>query len=222
MSASPWPLLRRRECLVPTWRGWLLLVGAFLALFYVCVHQIYHFLAPSHPLPGGVLVVEGWAPDYAFRVAMDEFRTNHYERVYVTGGPVEFGSFLSEYRTYAERGTAVLVNLGLNTNAVQAVPAPRSQQDRTYTSATTLRDWWREHSLAPAKVHLLTVGTHARRSRLFYQKALGKNVSVGVTAIPDQNYDPRHWWRYSAGVRGVIDETIAYIYAKWFFRARGE
>jgi len=35
--------------------------------------------------------------------------------------------------------------------------------------------------------------------------------------VPDKDYDPERWWRYSAGVRGVIDESVAYIYAKFFF-----
>jgi L,D-peptidoglycan transpeptidase YkuD (ErfK/YbiS/YcfS/YnhG family) len=31
------------------------------------------------------------------------------------------------------------------------------------------------------------------------------------------DYNPKQWWRYSDGVREVIGESIAYIYAKFFF-----
>jgi uncharacterized SAM-binding protein YcdF (DUF218 family) len=212
-----WGLLRRRQCRVPTWRGWLALALLGAALGTLAVRGIYPFLAVNEPMPGGLLVVEGWASDYALATAIAEFNRNHYDKVYVTGGPLEVGSALFAYRTWAELGAASLVRLGLSTNVVQAVPAPQVSQDRTYTSAASLRDWLREHQVAPTKVHLLTEGAHARRSRLLFRRALGEEFVVGVTAMPVMEYDPRHWWRSSAGVRGVIGETLAYSYARLFF-----
>jgi len=66
-------------------------------------------------------------------------------------------------------------------------------------------------------INVLTEDAHARRTRLLYQKAFGKNVAVGVIAISNPDYDPKDWWRYSEGVREVIGESIAYIYAQFFF-----
>jgi hypothetical protein len=63
----------------------------------------------------------------------------------------------------------------------------------------------------------LTQGAHARRTRLLYQKAFGKNVAVRVIAASNPDYDSAKWWRYSDGVREVISESIAYIYARFFF-----
>jgi hypothetical protein len=40
---------------------------------------------------------------------------------------------------------------------------------------------------------------------------------VGIISVPDPDYDASHWWRSSDGVREVLDEGIAYIYAKFFF-----
>jgi hypothetical protein len=37
-----------------------------------------------------------------------------------------------------------------------------------------------------------------------------------VIAVANPDYDARHWWRYSEGVRDVISEGIAYLYAKFF------
>ena len=217
-----WGLLRRRPCLIPTWRGWLVLGLSFAMLALGVLRGLYPFLSPVKPIPEGVLVIEGWAPDYSLETAIAEFRQNHYEKLYVTGGPLEFGTFLSEFRTYAERGAASLLKMGLTTNEVQAVPAPFARQDRTYTAAAALRDWLRERRLAPTKIHLLSDGPHARRSWLLYRKAFGKGVEVGVTSIPSRFYDPHNWWRSSAGVRNVVDETVAYVYAILFFRTRGE
>jgi uncharacterized SAM-binding protein YcdF (DUF218 family) len=212
-------LLRRRQCLVPTLRGWLVLLLICTALVLVGARGIHPFLAVNAPLPGGVLVVEGWGPDYALQAALEEFNRNHYEKLLVTGGPLEQGVPLSEYKTYAELGAATLLKLGMSTNAVQAVPSPLVRRDRTYTSALSLRNWLDEHGMAPASINLITVGPHARRSRLLFEKALGKGVRVGVTAVPVNDYDPRRWWRSSAGVRAVISEALAYGYARVLFRA---
>jgi uncharacterized SAM-binding protein YcdF (DUF218 family) len=212
-----WGLLRRRQCLVPTWRAWLALALIVAALATLAVRGIHPFLAVNEPMPGGLLVVEGWASDYALAAAVAEFNRNHYDKVYVTGGPLDAGSALVAYRTWAELGTSSLLKLGLSTNLVQAVPAPQVRQDRTYASACSLRDWLREHHVAPTKVHLLTEGAHARRSRLLFERALGRGFVVGVTAMPVRDYDPEHWWRSSAGVRGVMGETLAYVYARLFF-----
>ena len=212
-----WGLLRRRSCLVPTWRGWLVLILGFMALGFGFASSIYPFLAPTAPLPGGVLVIEGWAPDYALEAAVAEFRHHHYDKLFVIGGPIDQGAPLIQYKTYAEVGMATLLKLGLNTDEVQAVPAPGVRQDRTYAAAVALAQWWRDHGLAPAKVHFLGGGPHTRRSWLLVQKALGSSANVGVTAIEPRDYDPKHWWRYSAGVRGILDETVAYFYARCLF-----
>ncbi len=218
-KTAGWGLLRRRQCLVPTWRGALVLLLMLVALAILGAHTIYPFLAVTAPAPGGVLVVEGWASDRVMEASITEFRRNHYDKLFVTGGPIERGVPLSEYNNYAELGATILVKLGLGTNVVQAVPAPAVKQDRTYASAAQLKRWLREHQLSPNKVNLITVGAHSRRSRLLFQCALGRNVTVGVIAMDDDDFDWKQWWRSSQGVRTVIGETLAYGYARLLFVA---
>jgi hypothetical protein len=69
----------------------------------------------------------------------------------------------------------------------------------------------------PAEFNLISVGPHARRSRLLFEKAFGREVRVGIIALESQDYDPQHWWRSSMGVRVVTDELIAYSYARLLF-----
>ncbi len=215
-------LLQRRQCLVPTWRGWVGLVLALAGLAIIGVHTVYPFLAVNAPIPGGVLVVEGWTPDWAMEATVAEFRQHHYDKIFVTGIPMERGIPLSEYKTYAELGAAILLKLGLDTNTVQAVPVPAVRADRTYASAVGLRRWLRAHNMAPASVNLVTGGPHARRSRLLFQKALGNGVKVGVMPIAPRDFEPGRWWRSSPGVRVVIGEVLAYGYARILFRAPKE
>jgi len=210
-------LLRRRQCLVPTLRGWVVLALVLAGLVLLAGREVYPFLAVTDPVPGGVLVVEGWAPDYMLETAIAEFRRNHYTGLYVTGIPLDNGAPLSEYKNYAYLGAATLVKLGLSTNEVQAVPTGLTRRDRTYAMALSLKHWWREHQMAPTKVNLMTGGPHARRSRLLFEKALGKGVTVGVIAMAADDYDERHWWHSSQGVRVTIGEAIAYAYARLLF-----
>jgi hypothetical protein len=42
-------------------------------------------------------------------------------------------------------------------------------------------------------------------------------MTVGIIAVSNPEFNPRQWWRYSDGVREVIGESIAYVYARFFF-----
>ena len=84
-------------------------------------------------------------------------------------------------------------------------------------SAVALRDWFHEHNMNVPSVNVITEGAHARRTRLMFEKALGKDIAVGIIAVPNPDYDQRRWWRYSDGVKEVSSETLAYIYARLFF-----
>lgn len=212
-----WGLLRRRECLLPSWRGWLLLLLAGWLLAIGSVRKVYSFLAVTDPVAGGALVIEGWAPDYALAEVVTEFRRHHYTRVYVVGVPLERGAPLSEYKTYAELGANTLLKLGLDRDSVQAVPTPAVRQDRTYASALVLKQWLQEHNAMPVEFNLISLGPHARRSRLLFEKAFGRDARVGIIALENQDYDPGHWWKSSQGVRTVMDEIIAYGYARLLF-----
>jgi uncharacterized SAM-binding protein YcdF (DUF218 family) len=130
------------------------------------------------------------------------------------------GGYVNDYQTEAGVGADLLVENGIPRDAVEMVPSRVMDRDRTYGSAVALRNWLHEHNLLPASINVLTEDVHARRSRMLFQEALGKGIEVGIIAVPNPDYDSRYWWRYSAGVKGVSSETIAYVYAKFFFYPR--
>ena len=197
-----------------TLRGWLLLVLSVTVFSVVTIRELYPFLAVTEPVGSGLLVVEGWVTDITMNAAFTEFKQHNYKKICVTGGPIEHTAWANYYKTYAEEGKATLLRLGLHENEVQALPSPWVRKDRTYASAAALAKWIRYNGAAFSTIHLITEGAHARRSRLLFQKALGRGVKVGVTSVPDSEYDPEQWWRSSAGVRMVLGETIAYVYAR--------
>jgi uncharacterized SAM-binding protein YcdF (DUF218 family) len=97
------------------------------------------------------------------------------------------------------------------------VPSHVIGRDRTYSSAIALRDWLREHDVEVRSLNIVTEGAHARRTRLLFEKALGPGVTVGVIAASSPDFNAKHWWRYSEGVEDVIDQGVAYVYARFFF-----
>ncbi|HLX71716.1 MAG TPA: hypothetical protein VKV04_19050, partial [Verrucomicrobiae bacterium] len=116
--------------------------------------------------------------------------------------------------TYADWGASKLKRLGLANDLVEPVPCWVRQRDRTYHSAVAVRKWFEGKGIAVRSIDLLSYGPHARRSRLLFERALGKNVRVGIVAADVQDYDSQRWWRSSEGVRDVVGEAIAYLYAR--------
>lgn len=210
-------LATRRERWGPSWKGWLviglLVIGTAGSLTYAA----YPFLAVTHRVNADTLVVEGWVHQYAIRAAVNEFQAGSYERVFTTGGPVTgMGGYTNDYNTSATQAAAQLQAEGLSADLIQAVPAHISDRDRTYSAARALRDWLSKHHSSVRAINVLTQDVHARRTRLLFKRALGDRTTVGVIAVANPDYDARHWWRYSEGVRDVISECIAYLYAKLF------
>jgi hypothetical protein len=80
-----------------------------------------------------------------------------------------------------------------------------------------LKNWLRQHGIVHTNINVITIGTHARRSRLLCGKAFGTGCKIGIICLEDHNYDPKRWWESSAGVRAVIGESIGYVYARLFF-----
>ena len=215
-------LLRRREVLAPTWRGWIVLLLLMVLLAVGFIRSIHPFLALSEPTNGGTLVAEGWVPDYVLRAAVDEFQRHNYDGFYITGGPLDWGAPLSKYKTHAELGASTVVRLGLDSSLVDAVPTPDVHRDKTYASAVALKKWLAKQDRDVRKLTVISHGTHARRTRLLYQMAFGPGTEIGIIAVPDRDYEASRWWDSSDGVRDVINETVAYLYARLLFRAPKE
>jgi len=209
-------LLRRNECLCPTLAGGLLLLLLLGVATALLLSQVHGFLSSSHPLGREVLVIEGWLGDAELVDAVARQKAGSYSFVVTTGGPIGQGGFLTEYKSYAQLSQASLLKIGLNV-PVFAVPSPEVRKDRTYASALALKQWLAGHYPEVRSFDLMSSGPHARRSHMLYQKAFGDAFSIGIIALPPTAYDASRWWVSSAGVRTVIGESIAWLYAAIFF-----
>jgi hypothetical protein len=222
MKQGFWGLLVRKERWGLSWRGWLAVGLIVLLIGWLILLEIQSFLAVTHRVDSRVLVVEGWIHEYAIIDAVREFNTGHYRQVYVTGGPVDgLPAYVNDFQTSASVGADILKKDGIPDRFVQMVPSRVMYRDRTYSSAIALRNWFREHNISVQSFNVLTEDDHARRTWLLFQEAFGKDVQIGVISVPNPSYDASHWWRYSQGVRDIIGEGLAYIYAKFFFWPKG-
>jgi len=195
-----------------------LVAAAALVVGLLVFSNIYPFLAVTQRVPSDTLVVEGWIHEFAIQAAVEEYYLGGYRRLFTTGGPVPGnGGYVNDFRTSASVGAELLKKFGIPGKSVEMVPSHVIGRDRTYSSAVALRNWVRAHHVEVDSLNVMTEDTHARRTRLLFAKAFGPNVRVGVIAVPDPDYDARHWWRYSEGVEKVIEGSVAYIYAVFFF-----
>ncbi len=199
-------------------RGWLVVATLAGLAAYICVANLYEFLAVTSRVDSDTLVVEGWIHEYATRLAAEEFRQGRYRYLFTTGGPVVGkGGYINDYNTSASVGAHLMKKAGIPPELVQMVPSRVNDRDRTYSSAVALRNWYGDHNIQMRSVNVVTEGAHARRTRLLFKEALGRDVAVGIIAVSSPDYRNEQWWRYSDGVREVIGEGLAYAYAKLFF-----
>jgi hypothetical protein len=171
---------------------------------------INRFLAVTDRVHSDILVVEGWIDSYVMNQAACEFKRGNYRQLILVRG---FDT--DDYQT--ERSRNQLVNHGVPPDLIQVVNSSAVRKDRTYHLALAVKGWLAGNAMTVSALDVVTLGPHARRSRLMFEKAFGKSVKVGIIALDDFAYDPQHWWRSSEGVREVVGEVIAYLYARFYF-----
>lgn len=205
--------IQRKEVWVLTSHGWLFFLFFCLTFILVVLVHLYSFLAPTSPIKADVLVVEGWMGDYGLKNAIKEFEKGGYQALITTGTPLGQGHYLSEYKSTAELAAATLIALGFDRDKLVAIPAADAVINRTAASAMALREWIAQSGLNVKSINLYSSDVHTRRSWLIFKQVLAPQIQVGVIAAPPYDYNPQKWWSSSQGVRLMISETIAYLYA---------
>jgi hypothetical protein len=211
-------LLVRRQHWTLSRPAKLLIVAMALGVVLMLKEFLHPFLATADPVPAEVLVVEGWSPPYAMKQAAAEFWLAGYKRILVTRPVFDPLDADSNNPLSADYMVRVLIKFGAPQGRVETVSFSAVNKDRTFHSALAVKQWLRQNGLSVAALDVATMGTHARRSRLLYQRAFGNDVKIGVIPLQNVEYDPARWWAYSEGVREVVGEGIAYVYARFLFR----
>ena len=211
---------QKKQITTPTRFGWILVLFCIFTITILPILKIHSFLAVSNPVNSKVLIVEGWVPDYCLEKAYRFYNIQPVNTIFITGGPLEQGSYLKEFKSFAALGAATLKKLGIPDSILNEVPAPSVQKDRTYTSAMALKTWLTLKNKQYSSVNILTLGIHARRSGILFKKALGNSTDVGIISITDRDYNPDTWYTSSCGLKMVITELISYLYTKASFSSQ--
>ena len=215
LARIPGAFFVRRERWTLTWAGMLLMLATVTILVAAGLRDLYSFLAISSPIHGQFLVVEGWMPSYAYRETVAEFAKGKYTKVIAVGVLHENGNAGGDRDE--DFGADRLISFGIPADIVVTASNGAVQRDRTFHAAIALKEWLQRQDIRKASIDVVSLGPHARRSRLLYQEALGDDVSVGIIALDQRGIDPGHWWRTSEGARSVITEAIGYVYARFFY-----
>jgi uncharacterized SAM-binding protein YcdF (DUF218 family) len=201
-------------------KGWIWLVVVGVSIGLAGLRFIHPFLAVNAPNDSPWVVVEGWVPPPALEKVVARYRDRPVSILFTTGGPREQAYDSDRIEdTAAAEAARFLTAYGFPADRLRVVPSWKADRDRTYSSALALRDWCRSEGVEVTSLEVVSEGPHARRSRLMFQRAFGPAVDVGIVAIPNHEYDPAAWWRYSEGVKSVISEAAAYVAACLLIRA---
>lgn len=200
---------RRRAVPVPTWRFTICALLTLAALALIVGKNVHPWLAVSSPVPDAKFIaVEGWSPDYVLSATVNLAEESQATRVFTTGIPLERGSFLMSYKTYADVAANVLAKLGLDPQRICPVPCADIKSERTRAMATALKAVL-DHEPVPdtgRRLNLVTLGTHARRSHAIFKDVFGPDWQIGVISIPSVTYDADEWWKASEGAKNVMNE----------------
>jgi hypothetical protein len=203
---------KKQVIFFPTLWGWTLIFLLLLIINTFLFLTIHPFLAKTKCITSNNLIVEGWVPDYCLQKVDSIYKTGTIKRIYITGGPIERGSYLLQYNTFANLGALSLIKAGIPDSIICVVPSPFVIKDRTFTSAKSLSSWLFNNQIELKDANIVTLGVHSRRSHMVFKKVFPE-INLGVLSISNKDYEPDRWFFSSEGVKTVITETISFFYS---------
>jgi hypothetical protein len=168
-----------------------------------------------------ILLVEGWLTPHEIDMAYKEFKNNGYSYI-VTSGlrlPDEYNNgilnvrrkIINNYNSDAELARKRFLSMGIDSSLIVAIPCQRVRFNKTLTSALAVRDWLRTTNIKVKGINIVTLGPHAERTFMTYNKILDKKYDIGIISLPDYKVD--HSRRYKVLI--TLRETFKIIYY-WF------
>ena len=195
-------LLERRTGWRLSWRGRFFVLALMLAGALGFLEYAHSFLAVNEPVPADLLVMEGWAPNYTTKQAAQIFLAGKYQRLLVVRPILDLPDKYESGRYSGDYVAELLVTHGVPSDRVTTLLPPTVGKDRTYHSALAVKEWLAQQKMTVTALDVATLGPHARRSRLLYEKAFMNDVKIGIIPLDNIEYDPAHWWRTSEGGEG--------------------
>jgi DUF218 domain len=198
-------------------RKWFV-VGCFCVLLAAVPGVIWlwrsgeSYFSLTRRLPADVLVVEGWLGFYGYDgilAGAKEFEQGDYKYIVTTGGLRE-EQMGPGPRNYAEMAKQALVRFGIPQDRIIAAPTEGVEHERTFKSAVAAWNALRDKGIRSTALNVFTLGPHARRSQLVYEKVFWPDTQVGVVAWAPATYETEPWWRDRTRIKCLLKETVGY------------
>jgi len=105
--------------------------------------------------------------------AIQIYHESGYKTIIATGGKLPSGYYISGKTTMAEFIYATLLELGFDSAQIVVIPSGTIVKERPFPSGLSLENWFVEYGITNAKVGILAVGRHSRKTE-FISKSIGR------------------------------------------------
>jgi hypothetical protein len=115
---------------------------------------------------------------------------------------------INNFNSEAELARNSLLSMGMDSALIIATPGQRVKINRTLTSALAFRDWLKTTKINIKGINIISMGTHARRTWMTYNKILNEKYVIGIISLPDYDNNQSRRNRFLKTIR----ETLGLIY----------
>jgi hypothetical protein len=131
--------------------------------------------------------------------------------VYVVPKPGGILRVVNNFRSNAELTKTRLTWTGIEPSRIIAIPGKKVNINRTLSSALAFRDWVKATNIEIKGINIISLGTHARRTWMTYNRILHEKYNIGIISLPDYRSDASRKSKFLKTVR----ESVALVYY-WF------
>jgi hypothetical protein len=114
----------------------------------------------------------------------------------------------NNFNSNAELARNRLISMGINSSQIIATPGETVIVNRTLTSALAFRDWLKQTNKDISGINIISMGAHARRTWMIYNRILQEKYPIGIISLPDYIYTQSGIYRFIKNIR----ETLGIIY----------
>ena len=91
---------------------------------------------------------------------------------------------VNNYSSSAEFARNRLLSMGMDSSLIIALPGEKVRFNRTLSSALAFRDWAKRTDPEINGINIISMGIHARRTWMTYNKILNKKYKIGIISLP--------------------------------------
>jgi hypothetical protein len=138
------------------------------------------------------------------RFTIPYLNNSEYDKGYLDGKRRQINNSISS----AQSAKKWILSKGIDSSVVIAVTGDRVKINRTLTSALAFRDWANRSDINIKGINIISLGTHARRTWMTYNKILNEKYEIGIISLPDYKNDHTR----ENKVLKTLRETLGIVY----------